>query len=63
MNYWRWARDVHNTEIVDSIDYRERDEPITFLENDFNYRLPLWFDEPEEEEWLEAWRALPWLET
>ena len=50
-------------EIVDSMDYREGDEPVTFLEHDFNYCLPLWFDEPEDEEWLEAWRALPWLET
>ena len=50
-------------EIVDSMDCWEGDKLVTFRDDDLDDFLPLWFDESEDEEWLEAWRDLPWLET
>ena len=50
-------------EIVDSMDCWEEDKLVTLRDRDLNDFLPLWFDEPEDEEWLAAWRELPWLET
>ena len=54
---------VRTMEIVDSMAHWQEGRLVSFRERERETVLPLWFDEPEDEEWLEAWRDLPWLET
>ena len=58
---------VETVEVVDSMAHWEDGQLHTFLDRDRNemamLALSQWADEPEDEEWLAAWRELPWLET
>ena len=58
---------VETMDVVDSMAHWEDGQLYTFLERDRNemamLALSQWADEPEDEEWLEELRELPWLET
>ncbi len=58
---------VGTMDVVDRMAYWEGEELRSWIDRDddefTDVVLSDWFDEPEDEEWLAAWRELPWLET